>query len=265
MTSEPLFRFYLFGSPRLVMGRNTVSLPPQPLSLFAYLLLNRERRITREEVQAAFWPDAAPASAQERLRRALYLLRQAIQPHTHLIVADNNELAIAPDANIWVDYTEFERLLVVAYRHERPSCQDLQQAVALYKDDLLKNIYADWALLEREQARQQFLNTLRDLVLVAQGSANWGELIRHAHLLLKYDPLQETAHQALMMAYSATGDRSAAIRQYQQCVRLLRDELGVEPLDETIRLFETIRQGHSVAPSRLTFSPGFVASPVAAY
>jgi DNA-binding SARP family transcriptional activator len=242
------------------MGQERVPLPPQPLNLLAYLVLNRQRRSTREEVQAAFWPDAAPASAQKRLRRALYLLRQALHPCANLLVADHSELAVAPQAELWVDYAEFERSLAEAYAFETPNRPLLQQAVALYKDDLLKNVYADWCLLEREQARQRFLAALRDLVMAYQQAAHWGELTRYANWLLKYDPFQETAHQALMMAYCASGDRSAAIRQYQQCARLLRDELGVEPLADTRRLFEDIRQGHGVIAARYPAAAGYAVS-----
>ena len=95
---------------------------------------------SREEVQAAFWPDAEPERAQERLRRTLYLLRRAIEPHTDLIAAEGVELAVAPDASLWVDYEAFEAALLDAHRTDQPNREPLERAVALYRDDLLKDI-----------------------------------------------------------------------------------------------------------------------------
>ncbi|MCD4685470.1 MAG: AAA family ATPase, partial [Anaerolineae bacterium] len=225
-----------------------MSLPPQPAAFCSFLVLNRQRRITREEVQTAFWPDAAPARAQERLRRTLYLLRRSIEPHTTLIATEGAEVAIAPETALWVDYEAFESALLDAFRDEQPRRAPLQRAVELYKDDLLKDIYADWVLLEREHARQQFLTALRHLLMVCQQECDWASVTRYAHNLLEYDPFQEVAHRALMRAFAASGDRSAALRQYQQCAAIMLEELDAEPLEETMRLYEDIRQGRGVVP-----------------
>ncbi len=242
----PTFQFYVFGPPRLRIDGEVIDLPPQPAAFCAFLILNRQRRITREEVQAVFWPDAVPARAQERLRRTLYLLRRAVEPHTDLVAAEGTELAIAPDADLGIDYEAFETLLMDAFRQDPPRRAPLEEAVALYTDDLLKDIYADWVLLEREHARQRFLTALRHLIGVCQAEHDGQAVIRYAHVLLEYDPFQEAAYRALMTAYAEAGDRSAAIRQYQQCVQILQDEMGAEPLPETTRLYEDIRQGRGV-------------------
>ncbi len=255
MVSNATFQFTLFGPPRLYVADESVSLAPQPAAFGAFLVLNRQRRITREEIQTAFWPDAAPTHAQQRLRRTLYLLRRAVQPHEHLIATEGNEIAIAPEASLWVDYEAFEAALMAAYRTDPPQTVALAEAVALYTDDLLKDVYADWALLEREHAREQFLTALRHLMIACQGAGQWTDTIRYAHLLLEHDPFQEGAYQALMTAYAATGDRSAALRQYQQCVQVLADELAVEPLPETTRLADDIRQGRGVMPVEIELLP----------
>ena len=43
--------------------------------------------------------------------------------------------------------------------------------------------------------------------------------------------------------------RSAAISQYEHCRQLLREELGVEPEEDTVRLYEQIRQGKYTQPT----------------
>lgn len=252
------FQFTLFGPPQLRIAQSVADLPPQPAALCAYLILNRQRRVTREEVQAAFWPDAAPPRAQERLRRALYLLRRAVEPHADLIAAEGSELAIAPEVDLWVDYDAFEQALMAAYRTDPPGRRALEAAAALYTDDLLKDVYSDWITLEREHARQRFLTALHHLLGLCQQDADWQAAIRYAHLLLAHDPYQEAAYRMLMLAYAAMGDRSAALRQYQQCAQMLREDIGAEPMPETTRLFEEIRQGNLPAimpPARRAPAP----------
>src|SRR5262249_47763487 len=56
-----------------------------------------------------------------------------------------------------------------------------------------------------------------------------------------YDPACERTHQHIMRLHYLSGNRSAAIRQYQRCVAALRQELGVSPTRCTIRLYEKIR------------------------
>jgi DNA-binding SARP family transcriptional activator len=41
------------------------------------------------------------------------------------------------------------------------------------------------------------------------------------------EPLRESAHRLVIRAHFAEGNRTEAVRQYEACARLLRDELGV--------------------------------------
>jgi hypothetical protein len=47
-----------------------------------------------------------------------------------------------------------------------------------------------------------------------------------------------------MESHLSMGDRPSALRQYERCARTLREELDIEPMEETRRLYDLIRQGH---------------------
>ena len=66
---------------------------------------------------------------------------------------------------------------------------------------------------------------------------------RAARRRLALDPLHEPAHRQLIRVYAASGDRSAALEQYRECVRVLDRELGVRPLDETTALYHAVLEG----------------------
>ena len=64
-----------------------------------------------------------------------------------------------------------------------------------------------------------------------------------ASAILKVDHCDEEAHRQLIRAYAAQGHRSEALRQYQRCQRVLQEELGVQPMPETQRLFQVLLNG----------------------
>ena len=69
------------------------------------------------------------------------------------------------------------------------------------------------------------------------------EAVAHARRLLALDPLHEPAHRRLMALYAQLGDRTGAVEQYRECVRVLERELGVAPLAETTDLYRAIVEG----------------------
>jgi tetratricopeptide (TPR) repeat protein len=55
-----------------------------------------------------------------------------------------------------------------------------------------------------------------------------------------------------MRLHALAGDRSAAIRQYHECVQLLDRELGVVPLAETVALYEAVKAGTALPADRIS-------------
>jgi DNA-binding SARP family transcriptional activator len=55
--------------------------------------------------------------------------------------------------------------------------------------------------------------------------------------ILSKDQYHESAHRGLMLCYYRLGDRASAVRQYQACAKILREELDLSPAPETGKLF----------------------------
>lgn len=58
--------------------------------------------------------------------------------------------------------------------------------------------------------------------------------------MLVLDNLLEDAHYGLMRCYLKQGKRSLALRQYQRCSTILRDELGITPGATIQRLYQRL-------------------------
>jgi DNA-binding SARP family transcriptional activator len=57
-----------------------------------------------------------------------------------------------------------------------------------------------------------------------------------AHRQVELEPWLEEAHRELMRLLALSGQRSAALAQYETCRRILMEELRIEPAEETTSL-----------------------------
>ncbi|MGC8839336.1 MAG: BTAD domain-containing putative transcriptional regulator, partial [Anaerolineae bacterium] len=207
--------------------------------LFFFLLAHPEG-VRREQVGALFWPDLPPSRMNTVFHTVLYRLRRAL--FNDCVVYQDGLYRLNDQVQWWYDVREFERLLEEAEEARSPEEQieRYQEALALYRGDYLEEFYADWCQRERERLRERYLAAamrLADLYL-AHGTPELA--IGVCQSVLARDRYQERAYHRLMRAYAATGDRTAAIRAYRQCVDLLREDLGLDPLPETEELYRQI-------------------------
>jgi DNA-binding SARP family transcriptional activator len=221
--------------------------------LLAYLALRRGRLIHRDVVTRAFWPEMPDARARKALRRALWRLRGCLDeagvPGHDLFLTEGSALGMRGPPHTWVDVAEFDRLADVGGGEtvERVRFQ-LQGAVALYEGDFMDGYAYEWSLFERERLRLSFLATLDQLMSVEMRLGRWDRAILHGRAALRRDPLREHVHRNLMLCHHAMGDRPLALRQYDTCRRILREELDIEPMEETRRLREELWAGGDDAP-----------------
>ena len=209
-------------------------------ALLAYLALSPGLTRSREHLATVLWGRSAEEQARASLRQTLTSLRKVL-PETGdaVIRTDSHGVWLEADG-IRVDAHEFEKLVV----DESP--ESLEQAIALYRGDLLDGFslreesFEEWAAGERRRLRELALQAFSDLLSHYARSDRLEPGIQIAERLLTMDPLQEWAHCALMRLYSRTGRRETALRQYQECTRILDRELGIAPADQTRQLAEEI-------------------------
>jgi DNA-binding SARP family transcriptional activator len=226
-----------FGA-RLEPG-GPLSLPTRKSqALLAYLALPPGQPHLREKLAALLWGGIREESARASLRQALFALRRAL-PATPALRIEGDTVAVDPTATR-IDVAAFETAVRAA------TTASLEEAAALYTGDLLAGLVVDeppfeeWLLGERERLRELAIEGLAKLLAHQRTNGLLEAAVATALRLLTLDPLQEPVHRALMRLYADLGRRTAALRQYQQCVMALRRELGVEPEAETQQLYQTV-------------------------
>ncbi len=251
---------YLFGPPHLeVEGQPVNTDRRKALALLAYLAVTGQPH-TREALAALLWPDYEPGKAFAYLRRTLWELNQLLGEG--VVLAERESVELDPQAEVWMDVADFRRRLAEARTAPANRQSLLLHAVELYQADFLSNFrlkdapdFDEWQFLEAENLRRDLAAALQTLVeLDVAGSAEPDRAITLARRWLALDSFDETAHRALMRAYAQAGQTAAAIRQYQDCLRILQADLKTAPQPETTALFEQIKSGQRKAsqPSQIT-------------
>src|SRR5262247_1449057 len=214
--------------------------------LLAYLAMHPKQTHLRDKLATLLWDEAPAEQARLSLRQTLFAIRQMLPLDPMLV--DGNGVAFAEDA-VTVDVTEFEQ---IARSHDP---DQLDRAAALYQGDLLEGIspgsteFEEWLRAERERLHELALEAFAKLLAHQMKLEDTESAIQTALRLLSLDPLQEVTHRALMRLYARQGRRAAALRQYQQCVDVLRRELGVEPEEATKRVYRELLPQPSPRPT----------------
>ncbi|WP_299616762.1 BTAD domain-containing putative transcriptional regulator [Pelagibius sp.] len=232
-------------------GRSPATHPTGKVArLLAYLLLGGRQSHQRDELAECFWGDRDSNSARRCLSTAVWRLRQIVEPAgtpsgTYLLSNAGDEIAFNWESDHRVDCLEFEVRIDSALRirpesmtHE--AARALEECLGLYRGELLCGVYDSWALRERERLRSRYLDGLTLLMRHWLHVGNYRGGIEVGERILGQDPLREDVHRDMMRLFAGAGDRSRAIRQYQECCRLLSRELRVEPLEETRALHDSI-------------------------
>jgi DNA-binding SARP family transcriptional activator len=253
----------LLGTPRIEYNGVPVEVDTRKaIALAAYLAVT-EQSHTRDALAGLLWPEYSQSRARAALRRTLSTLGKA-RAEGWLRV--DRESVGLDNATIWVDVTRFHDLLAECKKHGHPEselCPDcllpLTEAVALYHDDFMSGFglrdsvaFDDWQFFQSESLRKELAGALERLARGRGALGEWEAAIAHARRWLAMDTLHEPAHRMLMALYAWSDQRAAALRQYRECVRILDQELGVTPLEETTLLYRAIQENE--LPQRPTLS-----------
>jgi DNA-binding SARP family transcriptional activator len=248
------FRCTLFGAfSAQVGGTQLVGLGRGKVQeLLCYVLLHRDRSITREALAGLLWEYTTTDQARAYLRRALWKLNNVMKVQTGragppFVITRKDSIAWNPLCDVTVDVDEFEDAVKRCEGAEGSHLTSTQAgllefAVTLYEGDLLENYYQDWCIYKRERFRNLFLSALDKLSGYWQAQGQFSRAFTCTERILSHDNTREQAHRQLMLLKYLAGDRTGAIHQYERCATVLRNELGVAPAQPTTDLLEQIKE-----------------------
>lgn len=271
----PQLKLLVLGAPYFEQAEQALDIERRKVkALLIYLAVTAQPQ-QREKLAALLWPDSEQRRALGSLRRHLFEINKLVAAE---ILETNREMVwLKPSAPIWLDVQEFEQLLDECQSHEHAPeavCADcvalLSQAVDLYRDDFLTGFtlpdcpdFDDWQFFQTESLRQELATALERLVRAYQSRGDYTAAFPYARRWLSLDPLSEPVHRQLMQLYDQIGQRAAALRQYQLCVQILDEELGLPPETETTALYEIIRSINAQSVSTIQAPDSLSCEPTA--
>ncbi len=270
MTSK--LRVALLGGLEIALGAERVTgfRCGKSRALLSYLMTTG-RAYSREALSALLWDESTEQQARASLRTVLWDLRLCLPG---FVVADRGMVFFDSAAPHWFDVAEFRAGLdlLVGSRNRSADPSPLltrddviaaEKALSLYRGEFLADFrirvpsgFEQWVTDRQRWARR----------LAAQGWHRLGEhYIKEQRYLdavdaltqaLAINPWWEKAHRQLMQLLALSGQRAAALVQYDRCCTALKEGLGVEPTIETRLLYSRIRSGRTPGVPRLGGAPG---------
>jgi DNA-binding SARP family transcriptional activator len=223
--------------------------------LWAFLVLRRRLPVAREEIAEAVWGDDTPDAWAAALNPLVSRLRAALRPlaRTSPTLAIQSEVGryalCLPDGS----FVDFERARWALHEADRlhgrgaygEALAEARVAMEIAQRGFLPGEEAPWIQTHRRTLLDIHTHALECTVVseLRRGRPEIAE--REAEDLVALDPLREQGYRLLMQAMAARGNPAEAGRVMADCRRILREQAGLSPADETERLFRAITGGRT--------------------
>jgi predicted ATPase/DNA-binding SARP family transcriptional activator len=211
-----------------------------------YRIAAAAQPVPREQLGFLLWPESTEPTARRNLTVLLTQIRRAL-PRPDLLVTLDDAIGL-DHAAMETDTAILAKL--IPHATSAGQLDLLANALRQYRGPFLDGFalpdsaeFDAWASQERQVWERRYLDTLAVLVEGYAAAGAYPAAIDAAQRALAIDELAEDMHRRLIMLYAAAGNRTAAMRQFEQCIVVLERELGVDPLPETRAAYEAVRDG----------------------
>ena len=217
--------------------------------ILCFIASRKHRRASKDSIIDTFWGEADFDAVEKNFHPTVSHIRKALNSNQPLkqnfLLYRDGDYQLNPSFSYVIDTEEFDRLVAEgeaarrAGKHER--CVELfEEALALYRGDFMQSAYDEWVDEHRSYYREQYLRILESLASAAEKAKEWSRALDLCQRILHDDSFREDIHCTVMRAHAALGNRAAVKDQYETLRKLLRDELGVEPVVETQKSYKAL-------------------------
>jgi DNA-binding SARP family transcriptional activator len=211
--------------------------------LFAYLVVNRHRHVSRDELAEALWREPDPSAVDVRLNPLLSKLRRVFGAEA---VEGRSTLRLRL-VDAWVD---LEAAVEAIHRAESSVAQSdwprawgaVLTSLLVSEREFLPGEDAPWIDGVRNELTMLRLRSLECYAAscIGIGGTELSAAERAGRQLIRLAPLRESGYRYLMEALAAQDNVAEALRVYGDLHSYLGDELGVAPSPATRTLYERL-------------------------
>ena len=252
-----VLRIYLTGRISIEYGEQLVEeralAGRQGRLAFAFLVSERHRPVTKEELISVLWPDSLPKEIDTALSAILSKLRAVLRKAVvarDAVEVRTGTMQMRLPSDVWIDLEYATNSIDDAEGALRAG--NLKHAwshavalVVIAKRPFLPGEDAPWIEARRARIRSLLVRGLHVLSRVTAANGEHALALQYAAEIIDLEPYQETGYRHLMQMHAEIGNRAEALRVFGKCRELFREELGADPSQETERVFlEILRAGN---------------------
>ena len=187
-----------------------------------------------------FWGDKSDILAKQSLSQALTDIKRNLGDG--MVLSCSQFVRINPEATE-VDALDVTHLAGQTEIASLCAAEQLYQGEFLAGMELEQSDFDLWLFSERERLRQLVQHAITALLTRQPDSGDFTRTLELSRAALDLDPYDETAHRAMMHVHAQQGRKTLAARHFQKLTLDLDRELGVEPSEETVDLYNRIMSG----------------------
>ncbi len=231
----------LLGRPQIMQGNEPVFIFHKAQALLYYLVVTG-RPHQRSALLNLLWSHIPENNRKNNLRVTLSYLRKHFGEY---LLVNRHTVSFDTNAPYWLDVHELKTTL----QSSTKTIERLQEVVKLYQGSFLEGFqmpeekeFETWVANTRKKLQDSVVQALHTLALRHQEQEHYAEGIESLNHLLTLQPLHEESHQLLMILLASSGQRSAALEQYEICRQLLGEHKRAPSADLT-KLYDDILAG----------------------
>lgn len=247
------FRFYTLGSFRILKDDVPIEFSRKaqvkPLELLQYLIMNNGKAIEFDQIGAVLWPEAPGDYAHRTLDITLHRLRRLLGSND-AVLSEAGKLLLN-QSTCWTDVKAFElaikKLEIILSEQRADTGKEKVRTAAdavfnLYKGPFFSGSNIPlWSLQYKEILHAKFLRFIERAGMYFEGIRNVHSAILTYQTGLEIDNQVEVFYQRLMVIYKSLGRNSEVASTYRHCAGVLPEMLGVEPSEETKKIYQSIK------------------------
>ena len=224
------------GQTRALGGEEASELKPLAREVLFFLVDCGQ--VERDVLLESFWPHHPPGRQVANLHTAIYSLRRMFGKD--VILHEGTAYSVNLEIPLEYDVERFERAAAVAAGlppGDPRRMFALTEAINSYGGSLLPEFSSDWVLERRRELELRYLDLLAQNAQEAMMRDQPARALQTLRQALEIDPYRDDTNMHFLEALGRLGRRSEVVEHYQDYVRLLSDELGLDPPDAVRELY----------------------------
>lgn len=217
--------------------------------LLEFLVANRHREISQDEIISVLWPDSSIDNPSNALKNLVYRVRTTLSSHG--LPYSKEMIVYTPNGYRWnnslpceVDTEEFEKVYEQAERSDLPASKRVKHyldAIDIYDGDFLYNVqFEPWVVPIATNYRNMFFNCVYKAIEMLTAEERYHEIELLCYKAIEINKFEEAVHRQLIVSLVKQGKQTDALGHYSSVTNLFFRELGIRPSSAMRSLYRDI-------------------------